>query len=132
MRRWYYDLRWKTERRWYQARLWWHMRHRSPEQCEHPGCKQDGIPCFLPDYGESETLTADSHYCPEHAKQYGFCYGCGQFWGGVETFEFAHVYNIPDGLCENCGDEVRREYEWDGYDDDGYDDEAYAESEVME
>jgi hypothetical protein len=39
-------------------------------------------------------------YCGDHIHDKGFCWGCGQFWGGVESFEFS-----PHGLCPNCQDD---------------------------
>jgi hypothetical protein len=143
VKRWYYDLRWKVELRWRQIRLWWHLRHRAPDQCEHPGCKAEGIPCFLPDYGREEdpfgdaVVTPDYYYCAEHAKVEGFCWGCGGFFGGLESFDFGYAYGHIKGLCENCDHQVKTdcgEYDdedWDDPDDyDDYPDEAYAESEA--
>ncbi len=38
-----------------------------------------------------------AYYCSQHATENGYCYGCGEFWAGVETFDFS-----PSGLCSNC------------------------------
>lgn len=73
-------------------------------------CDNPGAPCFLPGRQEPE-----GYYCTNHAQQEGFCWGCGQFWGGVESFEFSDT-----GLCEECEQEQEAEdqpfYDWD--DDD--------------
>lgn len=51
------------------------------------------------------------YYCFTHAKEAGYCWGCGQFWAGNESFDFGF-----SGLCENCCEE---EYE-DDEDSEGY------------
>ena len=61
--------------------------------CEHEGCKEPGLACFLPDDQDAPSY----FYCRDHAQEGGFCSACGNFWGGVESFEFD-----PDGLCDNC------------------------------
>ena len=35
--------------------------------------------------------------CNKHLQDFGFCKGCGGFWGGSEDFEME-----PSGLCEDC------------------------------
>jgi hypothetical protein len=64
------------------------------------------------------------YYCAEHAKEHGFCWGCGQFWSGCERFDF------EEGIfCPNCketfeGENYENEAFWDdrpwvdGYDED--------------
>lgn len=91
----------------YSLKLAWH-----PTRCQHPGCKAPGMECTISWDGET------FYYCPDHAGQYGFCYLCGDFWGGIESFEFIH----PD-ICDNCWDQIREddyEYYRDDYDDYGY------------
>ena len=62
-------------------------------QCDIPGCQREGDCCYYPDDGD-----VPSHlYCRKHARGQGFCFRCGMFWGGVESFHFD-----PDGLCDNC------------------------------
>lgn len=74
------------------------MEEKAP-RCEEPGCTNDGRPCFLPAYGkpEADWDKPDQFYCWEHASPNGYCRGCGDFWGGVESFEF-----LNDGYCDNC------------------------------
>jgi hypothetical protein len=94
----------------YSVKLAWH-----PTRCQHSGCKSEGMECVIS--WEGETF----YYCPDHAGQNGFCYLCGDFWGGIESFEFIH----PD-ICDNCWDQIRdddSEYYRD--DDDPYDDYGY-------
>lgn len=50
------------------------------------------------------------YYCASHCQKNGFCYGCGEFWAGSESFDFG------PGYCSNCAGEF--EDDWD--DDDGY------------
>ncbi len=63
------------------------------ERCEQACCEEPGISCLLNDDEETEF-----HFCAAHCYQNGFCFGCGNFWGGVEDFEF----NNPAHLCSNC------------------------------
>lgn len=41
----------------------------------------------------------DDWYCHKHAHSAGYCWSCGQFWGGIESFEFR-----ANGLCDHCDD----------------------------
>ena len=84
--------------------------------CNHEGCDStDVTACFLPD---NETDTPDEHYCATHAHEHGWCWGCGQFWGGVESFDFGSYYGNVAGLCDNCSDAVKDDF--DDFDDDDY------------
>jgi hypothetical protein len=62
--------------------------------CGAQGCDNFGNPCWLPDdiYGEPSC-----YYCWAHMYDQGFCPACGNFWAGVESFDFSR-----SGLCENC------------------------------
>ncbi|MBD2771190.1 hypothetical protein [Iningainema tapete] len=74
-------------------------------KCQHPGCSgENTTACFLPD---NTTDKPDYYYCVKHAPQEGFCYCCGQFWAGVERFDFAGFYGGIKGLCENCDSSIR-------------------------
>ena len=64
----------------------------APPCCAEAGCTAPGDPCYLP---SEDAPTA--HYCPAHAAANGFCWRCGQFGAGLETFEFLHP-----GTCDNC------------------------------
>jgi len=84
-------------------------------QCEHEGCtslhtEEWQYPEYEDDDGNKITQTA--WFCTEHAADDGFCIHCGNFWAGVESFDFSPI----KGVCENC----RVEYE--EPDDDDYDD----------
>lgn len=84
--------------------------------CLEPGCNNVGTPCRLPRYLDLETDElvddeVDYYYCYDHAHENGFCWCCGDFWGGIESFEFVN----RAGLCDNCETEI-------DYDDD-YEDE---------
>lgn len=100
----------------YSLKLSW-----NPTRCQHPGCKEPGIFCFV-DYGRNTPEYA-AFYCWNHAGQYGFCKICGSFWGGIESFEFHH----PD-ICDFCWDEIHDDFDYDDpsyYDDSDYDDPHY-------
>lgn len=85
--------------------------------CEEEGCEWEGTPCFYPDNpiygwepkseGEEPVFEPDHYLCAKHAYRAGFCFGCGAFWGGVESFDFDN----PSHLCENCRTEVDDEQE---------------------
>ena len=93
--------------------------------CEQEGCQNEGIPCWYPDYVEKivgdQLPPPDHYYCGDHTFDQGFCSVCGDFWGGIESFEFHHP-----GLCDNCYSEVdqeRHEYDDDDLEASGYDEE---------
>lgn len=69
--------------------------------------------CRLPDWGDEPKRDdrPDFYYCWEHAQRNGFCKLCGEFWGGVESFDFG------SGFCENCADTVRTDFGEDDYED---------------
>ena len=80
--------------------------------CWHRGCPtwQSLTACFLPDG------TFAGNFCLDHCQPF-FCWGCGQFWAGIESFDFN-----PIGLCDNCNFEFRDELgEYDHYDYDWQD-----------
>lgn len=53
--------------------------------------------------GSGPDVPDDIEYvCGEHSHALGFCRSCGQFWGGVESFDFRR-----SGLCDNCEAEWR-------------------------
>lgn len=56
-------------------------------RCQHPGCSAEGMECQAGEETE--------RYCPGHAREHGYCRGCGQFWAGTQTFE-------EKGLCATC------------------------------
>jgi len=68
--------------------------------CEEQGCQKEAVECHL-GYGPSAQEDVFYWYCVDHARKHGFCYCCGEFWGGVNSFEFSRT-----GLCENCESEL--------------------------
>lgn len=42
------------------------------------------------------------YFCDEHAKEFGFCICCGNYCGGLESFDFS--VNGRFGYCEDCWD----------------------------
>ena len=55
-----------------------------------------------------------------HLRYLWVCYLCGQFWGGVETFEFTIIYGGIEGVCENCEAELREDLDDYQEDEDDY------------
>lgn len=84
------------------------------EICGFPGCRDFGNPCWLPDDIYSRP---SEHFCAAHMYDQGYCVGCGQFWAGIESFDFSRT-----GLCDNC--------EWSERLDDDHSD--YWEDDFME
>ncbi len=78
------------------------------QPCEEPSCDAVGTSCFYPD---NETGEPNHWYCSNHAFKHGFCWGCGLFWGGCESFDFARHRGGIQGLCENCSDAARADFE---------------------
>lgn len=79
-------------------------------RCEEPGCTSfDALPCVM-DFDDKNP----SYFCPEHAFKNGHCSICGQFWAGIESFDFG------PGYCENCRSEVEEEDDYDMDDDYDY------------
>ena len=67
--------------------------------CEHEGCTAEGMDCYLSCATEGTGGKPDGYYCTDHAPLHGFCPICGDFWGGVSSFEMR-------GLCDHCHDEL--------------------------
>lgn len=76
--------------------------------CEHDGCDvADAIQCRVYDPDQDKYLY--EHFCAEHCQEHGYCYGCGEFWAGCESFDFS-----SSGLCPNCRADLDDELEaWD-------------------
>ncbi len=73
--------------------------------CEEPRCwSRDTLRCtiHLIKNGEDEV----NYYCTEHASKHGYCWACGEFWAGCESFDFNQMQ-----LCPNCYDEYRDDLE---------------------
>lgn len=84
---------------------------RGPACCE-VGCKRIGSPCYLSD----DPDTPYEYRCWQHIWDSGFCVACGQFWAGIESFDFRRSQ-----LCDNCAGD-----DWVEYGDDDWG-ESYAE-----
>lgn len=82
------------------------------KRCWQSGCQSKGIKCVIQGAlldGEDEKM----RYCSNHATENGFCYSCGIYCAGIESFDFG---SYP-GLCDNCADEVRLNDNWDDYEE---------------
>ncbi|GEM_PF-1874177 len=84
------SLRYKAKRR--------ERYYRKLRRCQYKGCTSEGIACFLP---ENYSGQPDEFYCGEHAHAVGYCRCCGQFWGGICSFDFRR-----SGFCDHCHDQV--------------------------
>ena len=105
-------------------RLRYYVRRQVCQKCGGP----HAIACFLPEpprliwsHGRgSERAKArerapDEVLCRKHAQEAGYCRSCGDFWAGIESFDFGHP-----GLCDHCYDQVRADEAWDEEPDDDY------------
>lgn len=68
--------------------------------CDAPGCFQPGMACDPPTTDPDAPPEYPDFFCADHARANGYCPVCGQFWGGISTFE-------AWGLCDHCRDELR-------------------------
>ena len=84
--------------------------------CQHEDCTEIALACYLPtgnhDAGPDEWL------CGEHARESGYCPGCGLFWAGIEPFDFRLN---GTSYCDNCFSEFHEyadddlDFGWDEY-----------------
>ena len=99
--------------------------------CDHDSCDStDTTPCYYTLYRHDMPLweglvyygikqawrfwqhgwvdVLDGYYCPKHAKEEGFCWGCGRFYEGAsERFDFElHGQWLCDGCWENYQAEI--------------------------
>ncbi len=85
-------------------------------ECYESGCTNTNTtPCYLPDVPNVPVF----YYCFKHAKPHGFCFGCGELWGGIEDFDFARWRGGIDGYCPNCSEGINAGIQEDDYEDDG-------------
>ena len=77
------------------------------EETQHVACDEKDCGALPTIHCEFPDGTDGGNYCQAHCSEAGFCYGCGQFWAGVERFDFAVHYGGIAGLCENCEEQVR-------------------------
>ena len=85
--------------------------------CEHAGCADDAMPCYLSEDLLQDPPVVTEWFCPIHAFEAGYCMGCGQFWSGIESFDFGN------GFCEHCASAM------DDEDDDDYLDDYESDEE---
>lgn len=78
-------------------------------KCQHDGCENEGCECTFTDL---DVVVETSWYCGDHAHLHGFCPVCGEFWGGISSFEM-------NCYCDHCYDELQDDY--DDYEDDSFD-----------
>ena len=70
--------------------------------CQHEGCLQaDAVRCW---FGPADPAQEDEYYCATHCHEHGFCYTCGEFWGGIDTFDRSLSH-----LCEHCQQEFEED-----------------------
>lgn len=70
-------------------------------RCSHEGCWAKGRECYLPDNPGPEP---SEWVCGEHSHAAGYCWGCGQFQAGIESFDFS-----KSGLCGYCDHQWKTE-----------------------
>ena len=72
------------------------------QTCQHEGCnRQDTTRCHLHLYTGGTII---EYYCAEHCQQHGYCWLCGEFYGGIGSFEYS-----KSGLCPDCRDQLASE-----------------------
>jgi hypothetical protein len=100
-------------------------RARYYDTCQRCGAIKNGtVNCYLPEPARFQGTeyhwverTPDERLCCDCAPMLGYCRSCGEFWGGVESFEFLHP-----GLCDHCYDEIRQDmYEFEPEDEYAWD-----------
>lgn len=78
------------------------------DACDECGERADGLmTCTYSHDGSTTKL------CPDCMEDSGFCYGCGNYCSGMESFDFS---DIP-GYCSDCSDEIKSQEE----DDEDFD-----------
>ena len=82
-------------------------------RCKKENCFNSARQFTYPNLtGDPTTEVPIVFLCIDHAKEFGFCYGCGGFYGGVESFDFGQF-----NLCQDCYDEIATN-DFDEEDDD--------------
>ena len=87
---------------------------KNSKRCWQPGCHNKGIKCIISAGLTDSREDEKQRYCSEHASENGFCYSCGLFCAGIESFDFGQYL----GLCDNCADEARYNDSWDDYEEE--------------
>jgi len=86
---------------------------KNSKRCWQLGCQNKGIKCVILGALIDQDENVKNRYCSEHAAENGFCYSCGIFCAGIESFDFGRYH----GLCDNYADEVRANDAWDEIDE---------------
>src|SRR6266404_1523020 len=81
-------------------------------KCEFEGCKETETDWY--EYEPDNGVWS----CGGHAEHFGFCFMCGNFWAGCESFDFSRV----KGVCENCIAEFDDDSDEDDWEAEGLDD----------
>lgn len=88
--------------------------------CEHEGCGETHTTECAIDWevgDDGEWTGKDAEWlCYDHAKDAGYCFGCGHFWAGATSFDFSRI----EGYCENCVAEIQSTSGNYGGDDEDY------------
>lgn len=79
----------------YKAKRRWRYYVRTQTCCR---CGEKANECRI----NSWDIEPTEMLCGTHAREAGYCPGCGLFWAGVESYDFS-----GSGLCEHCTEEVR-------------------------
>jgi hypothetical protein len=81
------------------------------DKCEECGKRENLLECHNSYYDEKKKETIDCYntYCIDCAQKLGYCYICGEFWAGIESFDFGPRY------CENCASEVEEDEDDEGF-----------------
>ncbi len=79
----------------------WKSGHKcDQDRCFKDGCVECHVPETSPDADNLQMMLPPSnsieHFCCDHAFKNGYCICCGEFWGGIEDFDFGN------GFCTNC------------------------------
>jgi len=85
------------------------------ERCQKAHCPDRAVACYLPNsYGRDRK--PDEMLCARHAWLSGYCRSCGEFWGGINSFDF-----LNGGLCDFCFDEIQNDIDLESCDgEDGF------------
>ena len=90
------------------------------QECDKLGA----LPCYLPEPWRTVTVRITRHgklvreevrdrfpdelLCPDCCRKGGcYCVSCGEFWGGIESFDFIHP-----GICDHCHDQIRADMDY--------------------
>lgn len=75
------------------------------EGCQHEQCRAPAIECTMTPIAEDQPEDVE-YFCRSHAPHHGYCSVCGDFWGGIDSFE-------RDGICDHCADQLEQDEDLD-------------------